>query len=180
MQDLFQGLPKNDKMEWIIQKTVELGVYEVIPVAMKNCVVKLDDKKAKSKVTRWQAIAESAAKQSKRSLIPEVKMPMSYKEAVAYAKKLDVKLVPYENEDGMAGTKAAMEQIKKGESIAVFIGPEGGFDPSEIALAKEEGMHLVSLGKRILRTETAGLATLSILMYHIESVSEAEEERDQP
>lgn len=110
---LFQGLPKNDKMEWIIQKTVELGVYEVIPVAMKNCVVKLDDKKAKSKVTRWQAIAESAAKQSKRSLIPEVKMPMSYKEAVAYAKKLDVKLVPYENEHGMAGTKAAMEQIKK-------------------------------------------------------------------
>ena len=109
---LFQGLPKNDKMEWIIQKTVELGVYEVIPVAMKNCVVKLDDKKAKSKVTRWQAIAESAAKQSKRSLIPEVKMPMSYKEAVAYAKKLDVKLVPYENEHGMAGTKAAMEQIK--------------------------------------------------------------------
>ena len=110
---LFQGLPKNDKMEWIIQKTVELGVYEVIPVAMKNCVVKLDDKKAKSKVTRWQAIAESAAKQSKRSLIPEVKMPMSYKEAVAYAKKLDVKLVPYENEHGMAGTKAAMEQIEK-------------------------------------------------------------------
>ena len=112
---LFQGLPKNDKMEWIIQKTVELGVYEVIPVAMKNCVVKLDDKKAKSKVTRWQAIAESAAKQSKRSLIPEVKMPMSYKEAVAYAKGLDVKLVPYENEHGMSGTKAAMEQIEKGE-----------------------------------------------------------------
>ena len=91
---LFQGLPKNDKMEWIIQKTVELGVYEVIPVAMKNCVVKLDDKKAKSKVMRWQAIAESAAKQSKRSLIPEVKMPMSYKEAVAYAKELDVKRSP--------------------------------------------------------------------------------------
>ena len=150
---LFQGLPKNDKMEWIIQKTVELGVY---------------DKKAKSKVMRWQAIAESAAKQSKRSLIPEVKMPMSYKEAVAYAKELDVKLVPYENEHGMAGTKAAMEQIEKGESIAVFIGPEGGFAPEEIALVQDE-MQLISLGKRILRTETAGIAALAILGYQLES-----------
>ena len=165
---LFQGLPKSDKMELIIQKTVELGVYTVIPVAMKNCVVKLDDKKAKSKVTRWQAIAESAAKQSKRSLIPEVKMPMSYKEAVAYAKELDVKLVPYENEHGMAGTKAVMEQIKKGESIAVFIGPEGGFAPEEIALVQDE-MQLISLGKRILRTETAGIAALAILGYQLES-----------
>ena len=165
---LFQGLPKSDKMELIIQKTVELGVYTVIPVAMKNCVVKLDDKKAKSKVTRWQAIAESAAKQSKRSLIPEVKMPMSYKEAVAYAKKLDVKLVPYENEHGMAGTKAAMEQIKKGESIAVFIGPEGGFAPEEIEMVRDE-MQLISLGRRILRTETAGIAALAILGYQLES-----------
>ena len=165
---LFQGLPKGDKMEWIIQKTVELGVYEVIPVAMKNCVVKLDDKKAKSKVTRWQAIAESAAKQSKRSLIPEVKMPMSYKEAVAYAKGLDVKLVPYENEHGMAGTKAAMEQIKKGESIAVFIGPEGGFEEKEVETAISEGAKPITLGKRILRTETAGLAILSVLMFQLE------------
>ena len=172
---LFQGLPKGDKMEWIIQKTVELGVYEVIPVAMKNCVVKLDDKKAKSKVTRWQAIAESAAKQSKRSLIPEVKMPMSYKEAVAYAKKLDVKLVPYENEDGMAGTKAALEQIKKGESIAVFIGPEGGFAPEEIEMVRDE-MQLISLGRRILRTETAGIAALAILGYQLESQTDGRDE----
>ena len=165
---LFQGLPKSDKMELIIQKAVELGVYEIIPVAMKNCVVKLDEKKAANKVKRWQAIAESAAKQSKRTVIPEVKMPMSYKEAVAYAKKLDVKLVPYENEHGMAGTKAAMEQIKKGESIAVFIGPEGGFAPEEIALVQDE-MQLISLGKRILRTETAGIAALAILGYQLES-----------
>lgn len=172
---LFQGLPKSDKMELIIQKTVELGVYTVIPVAMKNCVVKLDDKKAKSKVTRWQAIAESAAKQSKRSLIPEVKMPMSYKEAVAYAKKLDVKLVPYENEHGMAGTKAAMEQIKKGESIAVFIGPEGGFAPEEIEMVRDE-MQLISLGRRILRTETAGIAALAILGYQLESQTDGRDE----
>ena len=172
---LYQGLPKGDKMELIIQKAVELGVSEIVPVAMKNCVVKLDDKKAKSKVTRWQAIAESAAKQSKRSLIPEVKMPMSYKEAVAYAKKLDVKLVPYENEHGMAGTKAAMEQIKKGESIAVFIGPEGGFAPEEIEMVRDE-MQLISLGRRILRTETAGIAALAILGYQLESQTDGRDE----
>ena len=165
---LFQGLPKADKMELIIQKAVELGAFSVIPVETKRCVVKLDAKKAAKKVVRWQQIAESAAKQSKRSLIPEVKMPMSYKEAVAYAKELDVKLVPYENEHGMAGTKAAMEQIKKGESIAVFIGPEGGFAPEEIALVQDE-MQLISLGKRILRTETAGIAALAILGYQLES-----------
>lgn len=172
---LYQGLPKGDKMELIIQKAVELGVSEIVPVAMKNCVVKLDDKKVKSKVTRWQAIAESAAKQSKRSLIPEVKMPMSYKEAVAYAKKLDVKLVPYENEHGMAGTKAAMEQIKKGESIAVFIGPEGGFAPEEIEMVRDE-MQLISLGRRILRTETAGIAALAILGYQLESQTDGRDE----
>lgn len=164
---LFQGLPKSDKMELIIQKAVELGVYEIIPVAMKNCVVKLDDKKAASKVTRWQAIAESAAKQSKRSLIPNVRMPLSYKQAVEAAKELDVKLVPYENERGMQATKEAIEAIKPGESIAIFIGPEGGFDDSEIAMV-EADLQLVSLGKRILRTETAGMTMLSILVYHLE------------
>ncbi len=167
-------------MELIVQKAVELGAAEVIPVAMKNCVVKLDAKKAAAKAARWQEIAKSAAKQSKRSRIPVVREPVNYREAVALAGELDVVLLPYENERGMAATREVMERIAPGQSVGIFIGPEGGFDPSEIALAKEEGMHLVSLGKRILRTETAGLATLSILMYHIESVSEAEEERDQP
>ena len=166
---LFQGLPKSDKMELIIQKAVELGVYEVIPVAMKNCVMKLDEKKAKSKITRWQAIAESAAKQSKRSLIPKIHMPVTYKEAAAMAAEMDVRLVPYENERGMAATKEAVEQIKKGQSIAVFIGPEGGFAPEEIALVQDQ-MNLISLGKRILRTETAGLAALAILGYHLETL----------
>lgn len=166
---LFQGLPKSDKMELIIQKAVELGVYEVIPVAMKNCVMKLDEKKAKSKITRWQAIAESAAKQSKRSLIPEIHMPVTYKEAAAMAAEMDVRLVPYENERGMTATKEAVEQIKRGQSIAVFIGPEGGFAPEEIALVQDQ-MNLISLGKRILRTETAGLAALAILGYHLETL----------
>lgn len=166
---LFQGLPKSDKMELIIQKAVELGAYEIIPVAMKNCVVKLEEKKAASKVSRWQEIAKSAAKQSKRSLIPTIQMPMSYMEALAKAKTLDVVLVPYENARGMAATKEAIEQIKPGQSIGIFIGPEGGFADMEIEQAKDEKMQLISLGKRILRTETAGLATLSILMYHLES-----------
>ena len=177
---LYQGLPKADKMEFIIQKCVELGVTKIVPVDTDRAVVKLDVKKEEAKRKRWYGISESAAKQSKRSRIPVVREPVNYREAVALAGELDVVLLPYENERGMAATREVMERIAPGQSVGIFIGPEGGFDPSEIALAKEEGMHLVSLGKRILRTETAGLATLSILMYHIESVSEAEEERDQP
>lgn len=170
---LFQGLPKSDKMELIVQKAVELGVHEIIPVAMKNCVVKLDDKKAAAKTARWQEIARSAAKQSKRSQIPTVRMPMNYKEALEEAAKLDVRLLPYENERGMAATREAVEAVRPGMNIGIFIGPEGGFAEEEIALAKEKQMQFISLGRRILRTETAGLATLSILMYHIESAPES-------
>lgn len=167
---LFQGLPKGDKMELIIQKAVELGAYEIIPVSMKNCVVKLDAKKAENKVRRWKEIAKSAAKQSKRSLIPEIRTPLTYPQAVEAAKELDIVLVPYENERGMAATKEAVEQLKAGQSIGIFIGPEGGFASEEIELAKKEGMQLISLGKRILRTETAGLATLAVLAYHLETL----------
>lgn len=173
---LFQGLPKSDKLEFIIQKAVELGACEIIPVAMKNCVVKLDEKKASAKQTRWQEIAKSAAKQSKRSIIPTVRKPLSYREALEAAAALDVRLVPYENERGMAATKEAVEAVRPGQSIGIFIGPEGGFAEDEIALAKERGMQLVSLGRRILRTETAGLAMLSILMYYIESAGEVDSE----
>lgn len=160
---LFQGLPKGDKMELIIQKCVELGVYEIIPVAMKNCVVKLDDKKSASKIKRWQAISESAAKQSKRTVIPEITMPMSYKLALEKAKELDVVLVPYENERGMEATREVMRSIKPGQSIGIFVGPEGGFAPEEIEAVPQE--QRISLGRRILRTETAGLATLSMLVF---------------
>ena len=165
---LFQALPKGDRMETVIEKAVELGVYEIIPVAMKYCVVKLEGKKAAQRVQKWQAQAETAAKQSKRSLIPKVSEPVSYKEAVAYAMKLDQKLVPYENERGMAATREAVEAVRPGESIGIFIGPEGGFAPEEIEAVKGE-MKLISLGSRILRTETAGFTTLAILMYHIET-----------
>lgn len=167
---LFQGLPKGDKMELIIQKAVELGVYEIVPLSMKNCVMKLDAKKAENKVRRWQEIAKSAAKQSKRSLVPKVRLPIPYRQGVELAKELDAVFVPYENERGMAATKEAVEQLRAGQRIGVFIGPEGGFAPEEIELAKSEKMQLISLGKRILRTETAGLAMLAVLSYHLETL----------
>lgn len=166
---LFQGLPKSDKMELIIQKAVELGVYAIIPTATKNAVVKLDGKKEKSKLERWQAIAESAAKQSKRGMIPKIEPVLSFREALDTAGKLDAVWIPYENESGMAGTKSALEHIdSRIRSVGIFIGPEGGFDEKEIELAKEMGAVPVSLGKRILRTETAGIAVLALLMMKAE------------
>ncbi len=165
---LFQGLPKADKMELIIQKAVELGVYQVIPVATKRCVVKLDDKKAAAKLQRWQGIAEAAAKQSKRSIIPQVTSVMSFKEAVKKAYEMNLRLIPYELSTGMEHTRELMEQVAPGQEIAVFIGPEGGFEESEIQLAIEKGIEPITLGKRILRTETAGLTVLSWMMYRLE------------
>ncbi len=165
---LFQGLPKSDKMELIIQKAVELGVSEIVPVAMTNCVVRLDGKKAAAKTARWQEIAKSAAKQSKRSAIPAVRVPATVKEAAEQAKECDVMLVPYENEEGMQSLRRAVKQIGPGSAVGIWIGPEGGFTEAEIGLAKEQGMIPVSLGRRILRTETAGIAMLSILMYETE------------
>ena len=169
---LFQALPKGDRMETVIQKAVELGVHEIIPVAMKYCVVKLDAKKAENKRKRWQAIAESAAKQSKRSLIPVVHEVMSFKEALSYAKECKVNLVPYENERGMEATKEAVLELKKDDTISVMIGPEGGFSEEEIELVKEENMKIISLGKRILRTDTAAIATLSMLMLQLEMLEQ--------
>ena len=164
---LFQGLPKSDKMELIIQKATELGVSEVIPVSMKNCVVKLDAKKADNKNKRWQTIAESAAKQSKRTVIPVIRPLMNWKEALELAKTLDVVLVPYENERGMEATREIIGHITPGQSIGIFIGPEGGFSEEEITGLPDE-MHRISLGRRILRTETAGLATLAMLVYQLD------------
>ncbi len=166
---LFQALPKADKMELIVQKAVELGAYKIIPVAAKRCVVKLDEKKAANKVNRWQGIAEAAAKQSKRGVIPEVHMPVSFQEAVDLAGSMDVRLIPYELAEDMTHTRALIEAIKPGQSIAVFIGPEGGFEESEIQTALSAGIEPLTLGKRILRTETAGFTVLSWLMYHLEN-----------
>lgn len=165
---LFQGLPKGDKMEMIIQKCIELGVFQIVPVAMKRSVVKLDAKKADSKVKRWNAIAESAAKQSKRSVMPEVTMPVTFKEALKMAEDIDVKLLPYECADGMDKTKRIISQLKPGQSVGIFIGPEGGFDQEELDLALAADCEIITLGKRILRTETAGMMLASVLMYTLE------------
>lgn len=165
---LFQGLPKADKMELIIQKAVELGVYSVVPVATKRCVVKLDDKKAKSKIARWQGISEAAAKQSKRRIVPEITELMSFKEALAFVKDFEVKLIPYELAEDMSKTKKIMEGLQPGQRVAIFIGPEGGFDEAEVESALQAGVEPITLGKRILRTETAGFTVLSWIMYQLE------------
>lgn len=165
---LFQGLPKADKMELIIQKSVELGVYEVIPVETGRSVVKLDAKKAAQKTARWQSIAEAAAKQSRRRIIPKVAAPMSFEQALSLAVAMDVKLIPYELAEGMERTKQIFEGLGEGKDIAVFIGPEGGFEEKEIARAKEYGIQPITLGKRILRTETAGFTVMAWIMYQLE------------
>lgn len=165
---LFQGLPKGDKLELIIQKTVELGVAGIIPVEMSRCVMKLDDKKKKSRRERWQSIAESAAKQSKRNIIPEVSDVMTYKQAMGKAAELDLFLVPYENERGMAETREALSRIKPGMSVGILIGPEGGFEEKEIELARQVGGAVISLGSRILRAETAAVTAVALGMLHVE------------
>lgn len=165
---LFQGLPKQDKMELIVQKAVELGVYRVIPVSTRRAVVRLDQKKAGKKAERWQQIARSAAKQAKRGYVPEVAFPMSYREALEAARELDVILIPYELAEDMKETKEIIERIRPGKSVGIFIGPEGGFEKEEVELALEYGAMPVTLGRRILRTETAGMAMLSVLMFHLE------------
>lgn len=167
---LFQGLPKADKMELIVQKAVELGIYEIIPVSTKRAVVKLDEKKAKSKIARWQTISEAAAKQSKRRIVPQIHTVMSFKEAVAYAKDMQIKLIPYELADGMEKTREIIGSLKPGEDIAIFIGPEGGFEENEIQTALDNGIEPITLGKRILRTETAGFTILSWIMYQLEGM----------
>lgn len=169
---LYQGLPKQDKMELIIQKAVELGASRIVPVATDYAVVKLEGKREEGKQRRWQAIAESAAKQSKRSIIPQVSRVTAFKDAVLEGTKSDICLFAYEHEEGMEGTGKALSQVASGQDIAVFIGPEGGFSREELKRAAQGGFLPVSLGKRILRTETAGLALLSVLMLKLEMCGE--------
>ena len=165
---LFQGLPKGDKMELIIQKAVELGAYRVVPVSMKRSVVKLDAKKAGKKTERYQAIALAAAKQSGRGIIPEVTAPVTWKEALAMAKELDMNMIPYEEAEGIAYSKEVFASIKGKKSLGIFIGPEGGFAREEVETAVAMGAKMVTLGHRILRTETAGMAVMSIIMFELE------------
>ena len=165
---LFQGLPKSDKMDLIIQKCVELGVFRVVPVTTKRTVVKLDAKKEESRRKRWTAVSESAAKQSGRGIIPEISGVQSFREAVEEAGELDVCLIPYEKAENMARTREILSGIPAGASIGVFIGPEGGFEEEEVREAMAAGARPITLGRRILRTETAGMAVLAMLGYLLE------------
>ena len=165
---LFCALPKGDRLETIIEKAVELGVYEIIPMEMQNCVVKLDDKKKESRLKRYRSICESAAKQSKRSRVPEIHDIISYKQALEYAKDIDNKLLCYESKNGMADTVDALDAIKVGDSIGIIIGPEGGIAPKELDEASDNNFKIISLGSRILRTDTAAITAMALCMYKCE------------
>ena len=165
---MFQGLPKGDKMDFIVQKCVELGAARIVPVSTRRTIVKLDAKKEESRRKRWAGISESAAKQSGRGVIPEITGVRSFREALEEAGKLDVCLIPYERAEHMAHTREVFESIAPGSSIGIFIGPEGGFEEEEVEYAIKAGAKAITLGRRILRTETAGMAVLAMLGYLLE------------
>lgn len=167
--DLFQGLPKADKMEWIIQKTTEIGINSIIPVEMSRCIVKLDGKEENKKIQRWQKVAEGAAKQSKRDKIPKVENKIKLKEIENKIPQYDVFLIAYEEEKNNT-LKNEIRKIKKQEEykIGILIGPEGGLDSKEVEILKENGAKVVTLGKRILRTETAPITMTSNILYELE------------
>lgn len=167
---ILQGLPKADKMEWVIQKAVELGVFDITPIEMKRCVVKLADKDKMKKLQRWQKIAEVAAKQCGRNRIPTINNMQSIKNICNLCTEYDIVIVAYENEK-QNKLKYELEKLdhNKELKIAVLIGPEGGIDVSEIQQLKENGAKIVTLGNRILRTETVALHVLSVIMYELEA-----------
>ena len=169
---IFQGLPKADKMELIIQKSVELGVNKIIPVDMKRCVVKLKDKDQIKKVERWQKISEVASKQCGRGIIPKIGQVMKIKEILNSIEEYDAVLVAYEKEENNY-LKIELDKLKNLEKdkkkIAIVIGPEGGLEEEEVKQLQENGAKVITLGKRILRTETVALNMISILMYELEN-----------
>lgn len=160
---LFQGIPKGEKMELIIQKAVEIGVKKIIPVITERVIVKLDKKSAEKKAERWQKISEQAAKQCGRNVIPEVEQPISYNQAIKLLESYDLVLVLYEKEKDKTLKEILSVLSNKPRSIAVLIGPEGGFSEKEVELVSR--FIIISLGPRILRTETAGLVAVSIILY---------------
>lgn len=166
---IYQGLPKADKMELIIQKSVELGVSEITPINMKRCIVKLDAKDEKKKIERWQKISEVAAKQSGRDIIPKINDICNIKDITKQCESYDSIILAYENEKENT-LKNEIQKLKKSKlnKIAIIIGPEGGVDLEEVEKAKQEGINIITLGNRILRTETVALNILSIIMYELE------------
>lgn len=165
---LFQGYPKSDKLELIIQKTVELGVTRIVPVLTQRTVIKPVEKKIKQKTERYLAIAKAAAKQSGRGIVPVVTEPVSFEKALMMASALEMNLIPYEAAEGITYSKKMIQAVKGKRSLGIFIGPEGGFTLAEVEQAKAIGACAITLGHRILRTETAGMAVLSIIMFELE------------
>lgn len=168
---VFQGLPKADKMELIIQKCTELGAFKFVPVEFSRSVVKLNSKDSFKKVDRWQKIAETAAKQSKRDLIPVVEQLINVKELCNQIKDYDLVLLAFENEENnnLKNELLKIKETKEKIKIAIIIGPEGGIEEKEVSLLSDSGAKVVTLGKRILRTETAALTMASIIMYELET-----------
>lgn len=162
---LFQGIPKTDKMEMIIQKGIELGVFDIYPVAMKNCVGKIKDEN--KKISRWQTIAEAAAKQSKRNIVPKIENQINIDELCKKIKEYDLSILAYENEKTL-NLRKLLKKNKNINNLAIIIGPEGGFDEKEVEKLEEAGAISCSIGKRILRCETASIAMLSMIMYEFE------------
>ena len=168
--DIYQGLPKADKMELIIQKSIELGVNAIIPVEMKRCVVKLDSKSESKKIERWQKIAESAAKQSGRNIIPEIRHMIKVEDIIKLRSEYDSIIVCYENEkENYIKNELLRLKDKQELKIAIVIGPEGGLEEKDVEYLKQNGAAIVTLGDRILRTETVALNLLSIIMYELEN-----------
>ena len=168
--DIYQGLPKADKMELIIQKSIELGVNAIIPVEMKRCIVKLDSKAESKKIERWQKIAESAAKQSGRNFVPEIRNIINIEEIANLTNTYDSIIICYENEkENYIKNELLKLKNKQNAKIAVVIGPEGGLEEKEVEYLKQNGASVVTLGNRILRTETVALNLLSIIMYELEN-----------
>lgn len=165
--NILQGLPKAEKMEFIIQKCTELGVKEITPVEMERCIVKLDTKSESKKIARWQKIAEVAAKQSGRDIIPQINNVTKIKNICKELKNYDIVLVPYENEKNTT-LKEALENLPdKDLKIGIVIGPEGGFDEKEIEKLEQENCKIITLGNRILRTETVAIAMTSVILYKL-------------
>lgn len=168
---IYQGLPKADKMELILQKGTELGVTRFIPVALKRCIVKLDGKDALKKIDRWQKITEVASKQSGRDIVPEVANIATINDICCNIKDFDLVMLAYELEENnyIKSELLKIKGTKENYKIAIVIGPEGGIDEGEAIKLKEAGAKVVSLGKRILRTETVALQVSSIVMYELEN-----------
>ena len=166
---IFQGLPKADKMELIIQKSVELGAYDITPVEMGRCIVKLNEKDKAKKIERWQKISEVAAKQCGRDTIPQVNEVLNINDICNNIDKYDVIIVAYEKEQSNT-IKRELKRIKQEglEKIGIVIGPEGGFEEKEVEKLEQSGAKIITLGKRILRTETVALNVLSNIIYELE------------